>query len=179
MALAVGFESRIKRVLCPVDFSDVSKAASDYAVLIGRQFAAHVLLLHVAEEPTFAAPGHEPALATQASRDRQRDLKQQLALFGYRQHLVDTMVSTHVLVVTEQTVVQSIVDAARDLEASLIVMGTHGRSGLERFVFGSTTEGVIRHSRIPVLAVPLRGQPRAASTSLTRRPRGGSLERGD
>jgi len=49
---------------------------------------------------------------------------------------------------------------------------------LERFVFGSTTEGVIRHSRIPVLAVPVRGQPRAASTSVTL-PRGGLLERSD
>lgn len=175
MAPLGGFEFRIKHVLCPVDFSDVSKAASDYALSVGQRFAAHVSLLHVAEEPTFAAPGHEPALATQASRDRHRDLKQQLALFGYRQHLVDTVVSTHVLVITEQTIVQSIVDAARDLEASLIVMGTHGRSGLGRFVFGSTTEGVIRHSRIPVLAVPLR----AASTKRFRSPRGGSLEHGD
>lgn len=177
MAAPAYLEFRVKHVLCPVDFSEVSKAASDYAVLIGRQFAAHVSLLHVAEEPTFAAPGNQMALTTQASTDRQRDLKQQLALFGYRQHLVDAMVSTHVLVVNEQTIVQSIVDAARDLEASLIVMGTRARSGLERFVFGSTTEGVIRHSRIPVLAVPIRGQLRATSTSMLRRRRGASLER--
>jgi universal stress protein A len=174
---APAYGERVQHVLCPVDFSDVSKVASDYAVLIGRQFAARVSLLHVAEEPSFGAPGNQMALTTQASTDRQRDLKQQLALFGYRQHLVDAMVSTHVLVVTQQTIVQSIVDAARDLEASLIVMGTRARSGLERFVFGSTTEGVIRHSRIPVLAVPIGAELRSATTSILRRRAGRSLQR--
>lgn len=156
MTLAMRPEARIRHVLCPVDFSECSRAASNFAVLIGEQFVAHVSLLHVAEEPSFAAPGSESGLATVASMSRQRELKQALLEFGYRRHLVNHLVSAHVLVITQRTVVQGIVEAARDLRASVIVMGTHARSGMGRLVHGSTTEGVMRKSSIPVLAVPLR-----------------------
>ena len=156
MTLATRPEARIKHVLCPVDFSERSRAASNFAVLIGEQFVAHVSLLHVAEEPSFTAPGSESGLVTVASMSRQRELKQALLEFGYRWHLVNHLVSTHVLVITQRTVVQGIVEAARDLGASLIVMGTHARSGVGRLVYGSTTEGVMRKSSIPVLAVPQR-----------------------
>lgn len=154
--IAMRPEARIKHVLCPVDFSECSKAASDFAVLMGEQFVAHVSLLHVAEEPSFAAPGSETGLATVVSMSRQRELKQALLDFGYRRHLVNHLVSAHVLVVTQRTVVQGILEAARDLGASLIVMGTHARSGVGRLIYGSTTEGVMRKSNIPVLAVPVR-----------------------
>jgi len=156
VTLAMRPEARIKHVLCPVDFSECSRFASNFAVLMGEQFVAHVSLLHVAEEPRFAAPGSESGLATVVSMSRQRELKQALLDFGYRRHLVNHLVSAHVLVITQRTVVQGILEAARDLGASLIVMGTHARSGVGRLVYGSTTEGVMRKSSIPVLAVPLR-----------------------
>jgi nucleotide-binding universal stress UspA family protein len=145
---------RISRVLCPVDFSHNSNLAVDYALMLGHQFSAPVLILHVAEDPTFAAPGQRPELSTAFTQSQRRDLEQKLEVYGHKRSHGEVTTNTQLLVVTNKTVVQAIVDVADESQASLVVMGTRGYSGLKRLMFGSVTEGVLRHSPVPVLAVP-------------------------
>jgi universal stress protein A len=61
----------------------------------------------------------------------------------------------------EGTPWREIVQSAREWPADLIVVGTHGRSGLTRLLFGSTAEGVVRHAPVPVVVVPLPRAPEA------------------
>lgn len=144
----------IRRILCPVDFSDASRHALDHAAVIARWYGAAVTLLHVStpvyvmEGPLFFAA--LPAGATSGVADRtigaaMQDLAARLSAAGI---LAD--------VITEDNhePARRILACASALGADLLVMGTHGRAGLERLVLGSVTEKVLRNAPCPVLTVP-------------------------
>lgn len=139
---------RIKDILVPVDFSACSKKALAYAVAFARQFQAAVTLLHVVDFQVVGA-------------DRDIDVpqvKNTLRLGGERQlarlvrEAIGHRVLADTLVRTGQPFVE-IVEAARTRNVDLIVMATHGNSGISRFLVGSTTERVVRHAPCPVLIV--------------------------
>jgi nucleotide-binding universal stress UspA family protein len=146
-------DSLVQRVLCPLDFSDTSQRAVGFAVAVGRKFGAVITLAHVYEESTFAPAGEDPPLATATSRHRREEAKTQLELCAAGAGGAP-VVGTRFVVVQDGTVVQAILDCAGELDASIIVMGTHGLSGFKRLLYGSTTEGILRKSNVPVLAVP-------------------------
>jgi nucleotide-binding universal stress UspA family protein len=139
----------IRHILCPVDFSEPSTRAMEHAVRMAGFFDATVHALHVvptmfdAIEPVLIAP----ADAHQGPREK---AVRELAAF------VEPFQEWHVPI--EQTVclgspARDIEAAAADLPADLVVMGTHGRSGIARFVFGSVTERVMHRVPCPVLAI--------------------------
>jgi nucleotide-binding universal stress UspA family protein len=141
----------IARILCPVDFSDFSRRALDYAVGIARWYDARLTALHVLPPiPTFGPPigeGLYPPLAF--SPQDLRQFQDELAAFAGASGVaaVDTEV-------VQGSVTGEILRHAADLPADLIVMGTHGRSGFERVMLGSVTEKILRKALCPVLTVP-------------------------
>ena len=142
----------IELILCAVDFSAGSDRAVEQAATLAKATGARVELLHVYQLPVLALPdGAVTAtpefvarLTTQAQEalDRHRD---QLTARGVR-------ASTCLL---EGAVVDTIVKHAERAGASLLVLGTHGRSGFQRFILGSTAERVVRTASLPVLTVHL------------------------
>lgn len=139
----------IRRILCPVDFSEPSTRAMEHAVRMASFFDATVHALHVvptmfdAVEPVLIAPADAP----EGPRER---AARQLAAF------VEPFREWHVPI--EQSVclgspARDIEAAAAELPADLVVMGTHGRSGLARVLFGSVTERVMHRVPCPVLAI--------------------------
>ena len=141
----------ITRILCPVDFSEFSRHALDYAIGIARWYGAAVTALHVVPPITAPAPptgeGLYPPLVFSAE-----DLQQfhtELDVFAGVSDVpaLDTRV-------VQGNVTAEIVRLANELPADLLVMGTHGRSGFERLMLGSVTEKVLRKSPCPVLTVP-------------------------
>jgi nucleotide-binding universal stress UspA family protein len=145
----------IRRILCPIDFSDFSRRALDHAIAIARWYESTVTALHVFSSVPVAAfgPGpvtFEPIVLTAADRDQ---------LLADTKAFVEAELAPGVAVGTiirEGNTTAEILDQASSMNADLLVMGTHGRSGFERLLLGSVAEKVLRKARCPVLTVPRR-----------------------
>jgi nucleotide-binding universal stress UspA family protein len=146
---------KLGRILVPTDFSGVSRKAIRYARAFAVQFKARLTLLHVL--PPVYLPGSEfgpmdlaMAEAELRSPDmRVASLEQLRALAGVE---VGTAVPVEVEV-REGQPMQEIVELAREIEADLIVLTTHGRTGLKHMLLGSVAENVVRHAPCPVFVV--------------------------
>ena len=148
---------QIKRVLCPVDFSESSRHAMEDAVVIARRYKASITALHVYSPLFMPVPGL-PALEERASGVEltrvQAETAAWIASTGSHGVTVDVLVEAG-------QPARHIIETATALDADLIVMGTHGASGVEHLVLGSVTEKVLRKASCPVLTVP----PHALATS--------------
>lgn len=142
----------VKTIVCPVDFSKGSERAVEQAALLAKATGAHVELLHVYQLPVLALP--DGVVTATPEFVARLTSKAQEALDVQRERLLTLGVqaSTRLL---EGHPVERIVERAKQLEASMLVLGTHGRSGFQRFVLGSTAERVVRLSTVPVLTVHL------------------------
>jgi nucleotide-binding universal stress UspA family protein len=135
----------VRTVLYPTDFSDPSRPAFELACSIAREYAADLLVLHVLTPSVVAAPN---GMVVTGPSDETEWAGAQM------DHLrpADPFVSVgHRLV--EGDPAHEILRVAETLPADLIVMGTHGRTGLSRVLMGSVAESVMRKARCPVLTV--------------------------
>lgn len=140
--------SCFQRIICAVDFSDASHRALGVAARLVRESRAGLTVLHVQESGAvaagapFAPPGHAHAEASAAELAAWKDEAEQLS---------GSVVST---VVLGAPAAQAIAGFARDVRADLVVVGSHGRTGVRRLVLGSVAEEVARIAPCPVLLVP-------------------------
>lgn len=146
---------RLKRILVPVDFSVNSKRALKYAVEFAKIFDGSLTLMYVVEplvyppDFSFGQIGY-PNIEDEVTRRAEQEL----------QALVDEHIGGEVA--TEKVVVSGkpfyeIIDYASENDIDLIIIATHGASGVEALLFGSTAEKVVRKADCPVLVV--RGEP--------------------
>jgi nucleotide-binding universal stress UspA family protein len=142
-----------RHVLCPVDFSESSLRALDYAVILARRFDAHLTVLHAA--PTFdpltiraGSLADDVRLVNLPTRE---EVVAELARAAHDSGADADRLNT---VAEVGQTVPTIVDQAVTRKADLLVVGTHGRSGFERFLLGSVTEKLLRKAPCPVLTVP-------------------------
>ena len=147
----------IRHILCPVDFSEFSRHAFDRAVAIARSYGAQLTVVHVLPVPS-AVPalpyGPEgPGPFGFEAVDRVRALAELPRFLEADQSIG---VPLHYKAAESPSAQKEILLQASRLSADLIVMGTHGRSGFDRFVLGSVAEKTLRTSRVPVLIVPPR-----------------------
>jgi nucleotide-binding universal stress UspA family protein len=145
---------RIKQILVAVDGSPESHAAIDYAVLLAVALNASITLVHVTEVPNQmigVVPG--ATVANVAATSRQSAVRGLDALVAYVHGQGFTRVRS--LIESASSVAGAIRERALLDNYDLIVMGTHGRSGVARFVLGSVAEGVLRQAACPVLTVHL------------------------
>jgi nucleotide-binding universal stress UspA family protein len=143
----------INRILVPVDFSPPSERAVRYATTLANRFGARVALLHVVEDPFVTGAWQSEAFVPNvpellndlitAARGHLGDLKKSLAAHGF---VVETDV------ITGQPA-RAIVEHASTGGFDLIVMGTHGRTGLSHALMGSVAERVVQRAPCPVLTV--------------------------
>jgi universal stress protein A len=140
---------RLKKILVPIDFSDRSTKALQYAISFSRQFRAEILCLHVIEIPYGAG---EAGLVAEMERFRKDMLKE-------TKRRMDDLLAREAAELPGKGAVRSgvpyheITKAAQEEDIDLIIIGTHGRTGFSRFFLGSTTERVVRHAHCPVLVV--------------------------
>jgi nucleotide-binding universal stress UspA family protein len=137
-----------KKILCPIDFSANSLAALDCAVSLARQNAAAICLLNVVPSPTGSTrippiPLEPFPVAEQTARQRLEEIAKQ-RLEGKLHYQIATR---------NGDPATEIIDAVTALGADLVVMATHGRTGLGHLFIGSVAERVVRESPEPVLTV--------------------------
>ncbi len=142
----------VKKILYPTDFSSYSNQAYFHAVTLAENHGASLTMLLV-HTPDFQAPGG------QASQQYWKDQLEQI-------RPVNEGITVH-HVFLEGEPATEIVRFARDAGIDLIVMGTHGRTGLERLLMGSVAEKVLRDAHCSVLVVKLpRGQSDVAKADV-------------
>lgn len=136
----------INTILHPTDFSDHSRLAFDLACSMARQYGSRLILLHVAAPLlTVAAVPYD---AVQAEEHSEEMLRAQL------DELRSTAADVSVEYVLERgNPYQVILDVAGKRKSDMIVMGSHGRTGLSRFLMGSVAESVVSKAPCPVIVV--------------------------
>ncbi len=137
-------------VLCPIDFSEPSRSALCYAAAIADHFGAHLTVLAV-DDPLLAeaaaSTGQAPSLGNATLHELQRFCRETLQEWEAGPKKIEFRV----------TVGKPATDILREAtrsHADLIVMSSHGRSGIKKMFFGSTTERVLRETVVPVLITP-------------------------
>ncbi len=144
-----------EHILCPVDFSETSDLALHNAIELATKLSASLHLLHIYQYPAFSMPESDLAAPMDLSlQDAYKDrLIEQLEQLNAK-HQTRKFTLTSSLV--EGIPYVEIVAYANEHDTDIIVMGTHGRSGLAHMLLGSVTERVVRSASVPVLSVPTR-----------------------
>lgn len=140
---------KITRILCPVDFSEHSQAALAHAAELARRYGASLQLLHVVEPILYPVAYGLPPVAPVDYEQVARDAAAR-TLAGYAAKLTGAEVRQRV---ESGTASQRICDVAKEQGVDLIVLATHGYTGLKHVLLGSTAERVVRHAPCAVLVV--------------------------
>ncbi len=145
----------MKRILVPVDFSKISKCAAEVASQVAKKSGAKIILLHVIDFPV-----HDPNFTSDAADDIPaglvigKALKERLEKFSKLTFFEDVSVSTRLS--EEDNIYETVASVAEEEDVDLIIMGSHSRSKMNRFLIGSNTDKVVRISDKPILSVKKR-----------------------
>jgi nucleotide-binding universal stress UspA family protein len=141
----------IKNILVPVDFSEVAPFVVEWAKNFARKLGAKIKLIYVLEDfstyegiysniQTFAEM--ENILMDAAQSSMEEFLKKYFSDFPEVESII-----------VKGDIVEKIIEVGEEVKADLIIMGTHGRKGLDKILFGSVAEGVVKNSPIPVVTI--------------------------
>jgi nucleotide-binding universal stress UspA family protein len=156
----------IKKILCPVDFSGTSSHATRYAVALAEKFDSELVLLHV-EEPSELAManyygvstsgfGLVSTISTEVLAPPRFEATEKVPADDLDKMASELQSSRACRITMRRRIGKGFLEiilAAKDENVDLIVMGTHGRTGLSHVLMGSTAEKVVRMAPCPVLTV--------------------------
>lgn len=143
----------IKRILFPTDFSEGSSHALPYAIDMARHYGARLYLLHVIYDIAKTTGWYVPHISMdEMYKDMEESAKKELERYGLEELRGLKEVERAVRKGVHH---EEIIRFANEKKIDLIVMGTHGRKGIDRILFGSTAAQVVRNAPCPVLTVRL------------------------
>lgn len=144
---------RLKKILVPTDFSATSKEALKYAISLATEYGAEMTIMHVINEQLFTESLNLPRVMSLQSLEKElaKEAEHQMEDF-FKDVLGMDDIDYKKIVLKGKPFIQ-IIQYSRENDIDLIVIGTHGRSGLEHIIFGSTAEKVVRKAPCPVLSV--------------------------
>lgn len=147
----------IKKILVPIDFSDYSKSALKYAVNFAKVFNAEMYLIYVVE-PVIYPPDFSMGQIAIPSVTFEMDERAKEELTKLAQQEIPAEIKRQVIIKTGKPFVE-IIETAAEEDIDLIIIATHGHSGVEHILFGSTAEKVVRKAPCPVLTLrePVKG----------------------
>lgn len=144
---------RFEKILLPVDFSEYSEIACEYALTLAKTFNSSVQVLHVINEPVDLRGFYVPHISFE-QLEKEIETGAVRMLENFCQERLKEFEAFETIVVTGVPY-EEIIRVASEKESSLIVIGTHGRTGLDHLIFGSTAERVVRSAPCPVMTVRL------------------------
>jgi nucleotide-binding universal stress UspA family protein len=139
----------IHKILVPIDGSDYSNRAAEYAIGISKAQGAEVVLVYVVDElvvDQFSSAAEKSAIEAQLKNDGQRATR-------YAEGLMEKAGVKSSSMLLKGRPFEQIVNTTKSFDIDLVVMGTYGRRGAERILIGSVAERVIEYSPCPVLVV--------------------------
>lgn len=146
------------KILVAVDFSENSECAFDYALTLATQFNAELTIIHVINEPVDLRGFYVPHISfEQLEKEIEDGAAKMMETFCAEK--LGSFTNYKTAIVTGIPY-DEITETASRMDASLIVLGTHGRTGLDHILFGSTAERVVRSANCPVLTVRLPAEKR-------------------
>lgn len=144
---------KFEKIVIAIDFSENSDYAFEYALTLAKQFNSELTVMHVINEPVDLRGFYVPHISFE-------QLEKEIEEGAYK--MMDKFCQARLGEFTDYktTIVsgipyEEILRKAEETGASLIVMGTHGRTGLDHLIFGSTAERVVRSASCPVLTIRL------------------------
>ncbi|ABC80536.1 universal stress protein [Anaeromyxobacter dehalogenans] len=140
-----------KRICCPIDFSDASRAAMEVAADLARRNAGSLTLLHAYPVPGYTFPDGSVVASPKMMQDLAEQAKRHLDEWRREAEALGAPAVDTATAVGEPAT--EIVGWAADQRADVLVLGTHGRTGLEHALMGSIAERVVRRARCPVVTV--------------------------
>ena len=147
----------LKNILVPTDYSDASRKALIYAVLLAQKAGSKITLLHVIEPISVYPEAVNPLIVdfhdwlVAAKQALLEEAKKTLRKLRWQEQIGPRWVLK--TLIRQGTPHQEITESAHELDADLIIIATLGRTGLAHVLLGSTTERVVRHAPCPVLVV--------------------------
>lgn len=141
-----------KHILVPVDGSSTALLAMDKAVQLARAFNGRITVIHVIDPYPFVGIGADFAFG-QAEYLTAAKASATNALTTAAETAAAAGVACTQRTIEGQSVFEGILEAATGVDVDLIIMGSHGRSGLEKLLLGSETQRVLSHTTLPVLVV--------------------------
>lgn len=147
----------INKILVPIDFSDYSKSALKYAVNFAKVFNAEMYLIYVVE-PVIYPPDFSMGQIAIPSVTVEMDERAKEELTKLAQQEIPSEIKQQIIIKTGKPFVE-IIETASEEDIDLIIIATHGHSGVEHILFGSTAEKVVRKAPCPVLTLrePIKG----------------------
>lgn len=141
----------IKNILVPVDFSEVSEFIAKWAKEFAKKIGAKIHLVFVLEDLAEYEGFYIRAEAlTELENILLENAEKAMEEF-VKKHFSDMPEVNQIII--KGDVVEKIIETGEKVKADLIIIGTHGRKGLDRILFGSVANGVVKHSPIPVLTI--------------------------
>jgi len=147
---AVKSPFQVKRILVPIDLSDCSKKALQYALPLAKQYSAGLTLLFVVLPPAYGTGEYSGIEYAQLEASLKAGGEKELAKLAENEASSEISIDTLVRVGSPA---MNIIEAARNLPADLIVISTHGRTGLKHVLLGSVAEHVVQYAPCPVFVV--------------------------
>jgi len=141
----------IKTIIVPIDFSDVSSLIAKWAKEVAKKFDAKIILVHIIEDiSTFE--GMSPGAKTLHELEKTliEGAQEYMQIFLSKYFSDFNQVKP---IIAKGKIVEKIIEIAKENSADLIIIGTHGRKGLDKIIFGSVAEGIVKYSPIPVLTI--------------------------
>lgn len=142
----------ISKILCPVDFSESSMHALDYAAAFARAHNAELLLLHVTQPLVYGIVEDPGGLNLYQGLEESMQQAAQSKLEEVEKNSREAGLEVKTMLILGTPFLE-IIGVAKEKTVDLIVLGTHGRSGLSHVLMGSVAERVVRKAPCPVLTV--------------------------
>ncbi|MFP4083790.1 MAG: universal stress protein [Desulfonatronovibrio sp.] len=140
----------IKKVMCAVDFSEMSSTVASYAQLLGKSLNASVKVVYVAPSLSQYVGFHVPPTSIESFVGEIVSGAEKTMDTFVQENFKDIDVTGKVL---SGYAAEEILSYAREEEIDLIIMGTHGRKGIDRVLFGSVAEKIVKSASIPVMTI--------------------------
>lgn len=141
-------------ILVPTDFSEASELALNATAMLAQKLGTKVTLVHVHDPSGLRSPA-QIAYSPKRQKSVEQDVRQacQDALASARDGALKDVSDVDVALLEDASAARAICDYAKKAGADLIVISTHGRTGLKHLLIGSVAERVVRHAEVPVLTL--------------------------
>ncbi|MCD6489901.1 MAG: universal stress protein [Thermodesulfobacterium sp.] len=140
-----------KVIAIPVDFSEISSVIAEWGKALAKKLRSKIILINVVED----LPAFEDISADAKTFQELEEI-----IFEGAREYMQNFLNKHFSdfpdvkpVIVKGKVVEKIIEVAKENGVDLIVMGTHGKKGIDKIIFGSVAEGVVKYSPIPVLTI--------------------------